>query len=418
MDKNGVGGVIGNHPHGSGRYVFTAINEQSNRIYVLNTLADITGTSRDPGFVSAIDGSTNNVIANIPVGNQPFGIAANKVTNRIYVANAGQGGAAPGGITIIDGNTNTAEDADTSAFATQGFRSPMVVNEAANKVYFLTLSFSLGVLDGNTKVAIPFPTPISITGAMAVNNILNRLYLTTPTGVAVIDGATNNVIANISLSPAGSMAISETTNRLFVTNPNNDTLTVVDCLTNSVIAVIPVGDNPTSVAVNELANRIYVGNRNTRTVSVIDGFSLTVAVTVPVSLDPGILTVDRAVSRLYVSTLNAHDLAGAIVISDLNGVLGSLTQAIIAAFSGAASSSALLYKPLASKTGPSSNGIRDSMLRKVEHASAALERQQTHVAINILTALANQVEAQRGKAVDIQSADHILALISAAINGL
>ena len=293
LDKNGVVGQISALPHASGRYTFAAVNRQTNRIYALNTMADIGGTASDPCFVSVIDGDTDTVIANVTVGNQPFGIGANEATNKVYVTNAGRGVAAPGGISIVDGASNTAESANTSAFTTQSFQGPVVANEVTNKIYFNNASAALGVLDGITKIATPFPTPIGAPFSISVNKVLNRVYVAASNGLNVINGDTDAVITTINLTSTGGIAINEITHRIFVTNPSNDTLTIIDGASNAVVDVIPVGDNPTIVAVNDLTNRIYLGNRDQRTVSVIDGSNLTVVATVPVSLQPRLLSVDR-----------------------------------------------------------------------------------------------------------------------------
>ena len=56
------------------------MNPTTNRVYVCN---------QDDGTVSVLDGSTNTVLATVPVGTEPDGIAVNPTTNRVYVANFG-----------------------------------------------------------------------------------------------------------------------------------------------------------------------------------------------------------------------------------------------------------------------------------------------------------------------------------------
>ncbi|WP_235550673.1 hypothetical protein [Paenibacillus sp. Soil750] len=40
------------------------------------------------------------------------------------------------------------------------------------------------------------------------------------------------------------------TNRIYVTNTTNNNVSVINGITNTVVATIPVGSNPRSVAVN------------------------------------------------------------------------------------------------------------------------------------------------------------------------
>jgi YVTN family beta-propeller protein len=54
-------------------------------------------------------------------------------------------------------------------------------------------------------------------------------------------------------------------------NLNSDDVSVIDGITNTVIATVPAGDGASSVGVNTATNAIYVANFNDSTVSVIDG---------------------------------------------------------------------------------------------------------------------------------------------------
>ena len=70
------------------------VNDKTNRAYVAN---------EGSGTVSVIDGSTNTVVATVPVvASLPFGVGVNDKTNRAYVANFGSGT-----VSVIDGSTNT-----------------------------------------------------------------------------------------------------------------------------------------------------------------------------------------------------------------------------------------------------------------------------------------------------------------------
>jgi YVTN family beta-propeller protein len=55
-----------------------ATTPRTNTIYVTNSVDNT---------VSVISGRTNKVVATIPVGNDPFAVAANPRTNTAYVAN-------------------------------------------------------------------------------------------------------------------------------------------------------------------------------------------------------------------------------------------------------------------------------------------------------------------------------------------
>ena len=411
FNKCGLAGVVTGQPHNSGRYVFPAVNRITNRVYAGNSGATLTGDTIAPGFVSVIDGSTNSVITNVLVGDQPFGNAVNEITNKIYVLNAGL--LAAGSISVIDGATNTALSADTSAFGPQAsFAGDVVVNETTNKVYFQAngLPGGIGVLDGTTNVATPLPSSLGPVSIIRVNKVLNRTYVGTSTGLLhVLDGATDALITQLTVgSPItvtgvgrpNFIAINELTGQVFVSDFNGDRVFVIDGATNSIIATIPVGDGPTGMTVNELSNRVYVANANDNTISFIDAESLAVESTLGLSLRPARLEADAAVSRVYVSTSDAPVQSGIVIVSDLDGTFDALRQTIVAATVG------------------DPPGIRNSMQSKVADAEAAVDRGDPNAAVNKLDALASEVKAQRGKRLTEAETTRILALISAAVNSV
>ena len=57
------------------------------------------------GDVVVIDGRTDTVTTTIPGGKNPFALALNPVTNRIYVANEANGSNAT--VNVIDGSNDT-----------------------------------------------------------------------------------------------------------------------------------------------------------------------------------------------------------------------------------------------------------------------------------------------------------------------
>jgi YVTN family beta-propeller protein len=415
FDKCGASATVAGQPHGNGRYTFLAVNRNTNRIYALNTATNLAGnTISIPGFVSVIDGASNAVIANVEVGNQPFGIGVNEATNKIYVVNVNFGPDFPGGITVIDGATNTAVDADTSAFPPgTRFFTEVVANEATNRIYFQIngLNGLAGVLDGATNVATPLPASLGPVTAIRVNKVLNRVYiLSSPAGLLhVLDGATDAEIATIPIGPpagttGNNIAVNEITGQVFVANSSDDTVRVIDGATNSVIATISVADGPESIGINELANRIYVGSGfggAIRAISFIDGASMMVEATLNVPLSPRRFSVDASRSRIYLSTAGGGvDLSGVMIVSDIDGTIDSLRQAIISATEG------------------DPPGTRNSMLSKLDNAEDAFDGGNTNAAINKLQALANEIEAQRDKKLTDAEADQLLALISAVIDGV
>jgi YVTN family beta-propeller protein len=90
--------------------------------------------------------------------------------------------------------------------------------------------------------------------------------------ISVIDTATNTVIATIPVGslPAG-VAVTPDGSKVYVANENGNNVSVIDTATNTVVgSPIPVGGTPICVAVNPDGSKVYVTNRADNTISVID----------------------------------------------------------------------------------------------------------------------------------------------------
>ncbi|MGH9264317.1 MAG: beta-propeller fold lactonase family protein [Acidimicrobiales bacterium] len=92
--------------------------------------------------------------------------------------------------------------------------------------------------------------------------------------------------------------------RAYVANTVSDTVSVVDTATNTVVATIPVGDQPNALAVRPDGTRVYVANGGSDTVSVIDTATNTVVATIPVGNFPQGVAVRPDGARVYVATFD------------------------------------------------------------------------------------------------------------------
>jgi len=142
-------------------------------------------------MTSVIDTSTNTVVATIPVGANPAGVAITPDGTRAYVANSS------GTVSVIDTSTNT-------------------------------VVATIPVTVGAQLVAI---TPDG-----------TRAYVANNGTVSVIDTSTNTVVATIPVgaAPIG-VAITPDGTRAYVANENSNNVSVIDTGTNTVVATIPVG---------------------------------------------------------------------------------------------------------------------------------------------------------------------------------
>lgn len=300
---------VGNTPAG------VAVKPVSGRVYVVNG---------EGGTVSVIDGETNRVLATLSVGAKPRYIAANPTTNRLYVTHY-----FAKHLTMIDGATNEI----IGTVALDGNPTGVEVNPNTNRIYVASIADNtqggtfagVSVIDGasNTVIAtvtVGNQTPSSAgPGNVAVNPITNLIYVgsNNPNSVSVIDGAANRVAATIEVDSVDGIGVNPTTNRIYAANPAGSNVLIIDGTPGSptqhtVFASVGVGRVPSGVDVNPHTNRIYVANAPDRTISIIDGANNRVVATVPLAVTAGIigaddgLAVDPTTHRVYISHQQAN----------------------------------------------------------------------------------------------------------------
>lgn len=248
------------------------VNPTTNRIYV-----DILFDSS----ITVIDGESNQIIDVIKVDDKPFnddgspiplpaifpppfgpeGIGINPTTNQIYVANFFSDT-----LNVIDGSTNQIVE---TVIVGDGMET-VAVNAMTNIVY--VIGNSVKVIDGKTN---KISDTIKVTGRAArINPVTNRIYVS-GVNVIVIDGETNQVIDTIMLeNGAGAIGINPTLNRIYVSSVDNDfnnLLHVIDGDTNQVVNTITLKDSPNSfvIKVNPISNLIYIANCFSNDVTVL-----------------------------------------------------------------------------------------------------------------------------------------------------
>ncbi|MEO8101152.1 MAG: choice-of-anchor D domain-containing protein, partial [Betaproteobacteria bacterium] len=210
--------------------------------------------NRTDNTVSVIDTPTNSVVATIPVGVNPYGVAVNPAGSRVYVSNQNASS-----VSVIDAASNT-------VVATV----PVGINP-----------LGLAVTPGGNRVY----------AAVAVSN-----------AVYVIDGASNSVLTTIPVggSPIG-VAINPAGTLAYVANASSNNVSVIDTGSNAVIATVPVGTGPFGVAINPAGTFAYVANQNSGNVSVIDTASNIVVATVVTGFTPYTVAINAAGTRVFLA---------------------------------------------------------------------------------------------------------------------
>jgi YVTN family beta-propeller protein len=209
---------VGTEPSG------IAVNAATNRVYVANF---------GDGTVSIINGTTNTVARTVAVGAEPAMIAVNPLTNKAYVALHGAGKAA-----VIDGAGNAIQ---ISLHSTGPFG--ITVDTVRNLVYVATIDdYRIVVLDGNTDTFLGWaaitrlpggePVPLRMIGVNPSIGTSGHIFVTT----AGEDGGWNKFLLlpkgwdeyfarahALDLNePREGLAFDSSTLRVFVTSRSDD----------------------------------------------------------------------------------------------------------------------------------------------------------------------------------------------------
>jgi DNA-binding beta-propeller fold protein YncE len=292
------------------------------------------------------------VVATVATKDEPFAVAVNSATNKIYVA-AGNSWTQVGTIAVIDGATNS------TTTVKAGIRPyALAVNPTTNKTYVANRGCagpfgcgfpgSITVLDGanNSTTTIVDPNANG-PSAVAVNSTTNTIYVANfwTGNVTVIDGATNSFVSVTDPNAKGmesvAVAINPVSDKIYVVNNNkagfsNTTagnVTIIDGATNSTTTVTdPNAKAPIAVAINPGTDKIYVANEgayptpNHGNVTVIDGATnFTTTVTDSSSLAPVAIVVNPATNKIYVANLNDSSGSGNGGVTVIDGATNALT---------------------------------------------------------------------------------------------
>jgi YVTN family beta-propeller protein len=269
---------VGSEPYG------VAASRDGRKVYVANSASNT---------VSVINTATNKVRATIPVGTGPFGVAVTPDGSKAYVSN-------------LDANTvsviNTATNMVTATIPVSATPLPLppttpapfgvAVSRDGSKVYVTNsepaFQPAISVIDTATDtVTARIPSGLHF-GGVAVSPDGSKVYFIEyeGCGVFVADTATNAVVAEFGAGepPCFGLALSPDGSILYVANFN--TVSVIATATNALIATIPVGSGPVGVAVTPDGRKIYVANSESNTVSVISAATDKVTATIPVGKSP------------------------------------------------------------------------------------------------------------------------------------
>ncbi|MCP9273565.1 tandem-95 repeat protein [Mycolicibacterium arenosum] len=334
-----------------------AISPDGTRAYITNTNLDsVTVLDIQPGSPTQYQIlDTNGAAAgvNIPVGDAPVGIKLNADGTRAYLVNSL--GSTMTVIDIAPGSPTRYQVIDTNP-TTAGLDAVAVANPLAlaltpdgTRAYVSNTSagtVTVIYLAGAADDGVAATTPISYVGASPFAALAHegRIYVANNDDdtVTVIDATTNTIVdsdaatngvQNITVG-ASPYALAASGSRVYVANSVGNSVTVIDTDTNTVIHTITnAGGMPSGLSVS--GNRLYISNSagtvtvvNTDDYSVIDTDGSTPG-DQPIGLGAGPhMVFDNEVvgSRLYIADFAGSGGNGSVKVIDTvsNTVIDSI----------------------------------------------------------------------------------------------
>ncbi len=261
------------------------------------------------GTITVLNTATNTVVATIPVGASPLGVAISPDGSRVYVANV-----VSQTISVIDASTNKV----ITTIIAGGGSDYLTVSPDGKFLYIESrVNGKIGVSVINTttnSIMATIATP-NISGGIAVSPDGKYLYVAgqnTPGAdlLTVINTQTNTISATIpvGISPEG-IAVTPDGKQVYVTNYNSNSLTIINALTNTVTNNIGVGNLPQNIVISKDGSTAYVANYNSDNVSVINTTTNTVVDSIAVGSAPSGIAITPDGKELYVLNSASNNIS-------------------------------------------------------------------------------------------------------------
>ncbi|MDH5186392.1 MAG: T9SS type A sorting domain-containing protein [candidate division WOR-3 bacterium] len=138
--------------------------------------------------------------------------------------------------------------------------------------------------------------------ALCWNSVDNKVYCThrVNDSVTIIDGVTNQVITTVKAgSHPCALAYNLSNNKVYCANWLSNNVTVINGATNQIDTTIPVDDWPSILLWNPKDNKVYCANCGSFNISVIDGSTNQVDTTISTRFWPLALALNTTDNRIY-----------------------------------------------------------------------------------------------------------------------
>ena len=223
--------------------------------------------------VVTVNTDTATTGTTITVGGNPFGVVYDSVHDYFYVGNGGAG--AGNTISVISGASDTVIATITGGTSPYG----MAWDSTNDRVYVANENGpTVSVIDTNTNTITQTISGFTRPYGVAFNTNNDKIYVTEVTGgtfdtyVRVIDTSTNTITGTILLGEQGGyeLGFDAVHNRIYVANSQSNTVSIIDCNTDTLCNTLSVSNGPFDTVYNPTDNYTYVTNSNSGQVTLIE----------------------------------------------------------------------------------------------------------------------------------------------------
>lgn len=279
-----------------------AVNPVTNKVYVVAP----NRRTQPTDSLGVIDGSSDTLATTLSVPQGSRSVTVDYITNRVYVGGCDNTQLpVPCTVTVIDGKTNATLNTilvtTTPGFGIKG----IVANPLNGLVYVANGSDNVvNIIDGcKAKLIGSIDMQGNSPAAIAINPILNRLYVPGSDVVVTVNAGTKKIIASTVFgeSTVGAAA-NFLTGNVFVTDQESSGPSTVGVLNakGSLQSDPTVDDAPLGVDVDPITNLAFVASTAQDDVAVIDGSNNTVTTTV-LNVPASFVAVNFVTEKVYVS---------------------------------------------------------------------------------------------------------------------
>lgn len=297
-----------------------AIDPARRRLYLVTSryTNDAVPPSRrtlyEQSWLIVIDTDRNVVIRTLPLGIYIEDVTFNAANNKLYAA-----AQVDGRVTVIDAGTLSRSD-----IAVPGYPTGIAANPITNKVYVTSQGFGghdkLFVIDGNSA-AVTGPYELDgVAGEVSVNPTTNRVYAFAPPKTRVFDGADLSIVTD--LSGVGIAHADPFGNRLYARSEAWDgveTLQVIDGNTHSVTASF--ASSSPFLTLDHNVDRLYVILSQKDQMAVINTDSRVELGRLLLPSAPQSVVADPSTGHLYVCHRGQTAMIGVLPLRNLQSEL-------------------------------------------------------------------------------------------------